>query len=145
MDFHNVSSVRDYKDQIIKWHQGAIRVNTAVFDEMGEPGEDPKWDNFFKFHECELTNAYLWLSSSQRDRFGQGLPSHVSPQGGFCAFMLTINLQPQKPQAYQGRHSRLDLRMDRNRHQLAAPHVDGASRSAVPWPKLQCVADRGVR
>ncbi|ORY30169.1 putative carboxypeptidase s precursor [Naematelia encephala] len=47
----NVSSVWEHKDRIIKWHQGAIKVPTQVYDGMGEPGEDERWDIFGEFHE----------------------------------------------------------------------------------------------
>ncbi|ORX40185.1 putative carboxypeptidase s precursor [Kockovaella imperatae] len=50
LDQHNTSSVRSFKDRIIKWHQGVIRIPTFVFDEMGEPGEDPKWEIFHDLH-----------------------------------------------------------------------------------------------
>ncbi|WWD18397.1 hypothetical protein CI109_102847 [Kwoniella shandongensis] len=56
-DQHNISSVWEYKDEIVKWHQGAIKIPTEVFDEMGEPGEDKRWDIFADFHKY-LEKAY---------------------------------------------------------------------------------------
>lgn len=54
---HNVSSVWNHKERIIKWHQGAIRIPTEVQDVMGEPGEDRRWDIFADFHECKLIHC----------------------------------------------------------------------------------------
>ncbi|KAL7423235.1 hypothetical protein Q5752_002535 [Cryptotrichosporon argae] len=56
-DVHNVSTVWDAKDRIVEWHRGAIRVPTEVFDEMGAPGEDKRWDVFADFH-AYLEKAY---------------------------------------------------------------------------------------
>jgi len=52
-DVHDISSVWSQKDRIVAWHQGAIRIPTQVFDQMGEPGIDPRWDIFAKLHECK--------------------------------------------------------------------------------------------
>jgi Gly-Xaa carboxypeptidase len=49
---HDIASVWKEKDRIISWHQGAIRVPTQVYDEMGEPGEDHRWDIFQELHDC---------------------------------------------------------------------------------------------
>lgn len=54
-EVHNVSSVWGFKDRIIEWHQGLIRIPTEVYDEMGEPGEDHRWDIFGQLHECKWT------------------------------------------------------------------------------------------
>ena len=77
-DLHNVSSVRSFKDRIIKWHQGIIRIPTFVFDEMGEPGEDPKWEIFHELHACECRYPVLVteLKSAAR-RLGEGIPFSV--------------------------------------------------------------------
>ncbi|KAK8858509.1 hypothetical protein IAR55_002736 [Kwoniella newhampshirensis] len=56
-DYHNISSVWEYKEDIIKWHQDAIKIPTQVYDEMGEPGEDKRWDTFLDFHDY-LEKAY---------------------------------------------------------------------------------------
>ena len=61
METHNVSSVRSFKDRIIAWHQGIVRIPTFVFDEMGEPGEDPKWEIFHELHACEQAPRSLFL------------------------------------------------------------------------------------
>jgi hypothetical protein len=45
------------KDRIIKWHQDSVRIATEVFDEMGAPGDDPRWEVFEKFHR-HLADAY---------------------------------------------------------------------------------------
>lgn len=39
--------------RIREWLSGAVRVPTEVFDVMGEIDEDPRWDVFYKFSECE--------------------------------------------------------------------------------------------
>ncbi len=50
-DVHDVSTVWDEKERIVVWHQDSIRVPTEVYDEMGEPGEDGRWDIFQQLHE----------------------------------------------------------------------------------------------
>lgn len=61
-DIHNISSVWGFKDKIIAWHQGAIRIPTQVYDEMGDPGEDRRWDIFGQLHECESLNRLEFLA-----------------------------------------------------------------------------------
>jgi hypothetical protein len=53
---HDIASVWKEKDRIVSWHQGAIRVPTQVYDEMGEPGEDHRWDIFQELHDCTSTS-----------------------------------------------------------------------------------------
>ena len=60
---HDVSSVWGYKEKIIEWHQGIIRVPTQIYDEMGEPGEDRRWDIFEDLHECECESLREGSSS----------------------------------------------------------------------------------
>lgn len=38
-------------DRSLKRMQGAIRIPTESFDDMGEVGEDPRWDIFVHFHD----------------------------------------------------------------------------------------------
>ena len=52
-EVHNVSSVWGFKDKIIAWHQGVIRIPTQVYDDMGEPGMDHRWDIFEQLHKRE--------------------------------------------------------------------------------------------
>jgi Gly-Xaa carboxypeptidase len=52
-DVHDTSKVWKEKEKIIKWHQGAIRVPTQVYDEMGAPGADDRWEIFQEFHDCK--------------------------------------------------------------------------------------------
>ncbi|ORY31378.1 hypothetical protein BCR39DRAFT_526354 [Naematelia encephala] len=54
---YNISTVWEYKDRIIKWHQGVVRIKTEVFDEMGDPGVDHRWDVFEDLHTY-LKGAY---------------------------------------------------------------------------------------
>lgn len=49
---HDISTVLSHKDEIIKWHQGLIRIKSMSFDQMGEPGEDHRWDVFGDLHAC---------------------------------------------------------------------------------------------
>ena len=37
----------------IDWLSGAVKIPTEIFDAMGEIGEDPRWDAFYRFSECE--------------------------------------------------------------------------------------------
>ena len=37
----------------IDWLSGAVKVPTEIFDVMGEIGDDPRWDAFYRFSECE--------------------------------------------------------------------------------------------
>lgn len=43
------SLVQGEEGQIRDWLSGAVKVPTEIFDVMGEVGEDPRWDVFFKF------------------------------------------------------------------------------------------------
>ncbi|WVQ79778.1 hypothetical protein IAT38_001878 [Cryptococcus sp. DSM 104549] len=49
--------VEGEKEQIIEWLSGAVKVPTEIFDVMGEIGEDPRWDVFYKFADY-LEEAY---------------------------------------------------------------------------------------
>jgi len=48
------SLVQGEEEQIRDWLSGAVRVPTEIFDVMGEIGEDPRWDAFYKFADCAL-------------------------------------------------------------------------------------------
>lgn len=50
-DVHDISKVWNAKDRIIAWHQDCVRIPTEVWDEMGAPGEDTRWDVFERLHE----------------------------------------------------------------------------------------------
>lgn len=39
-----------YKRRAIDWLAGAVKVPTESYDEMGEIGEDPRWEAFAPFH-----------------------------------------------------------------------------------------------
>ncbi|WVQ95136.1 hypothetical protein IAU59_002230 [Kwoniella sp. CBS 9459] len=46
----DVSALVDgQKDRIITWLSDAVKVPTEIFDVMGEIGEDPRWEVFYKF------------------------------------------------------------------------------------------------
>lgn len=50
----DVSALVEGKDkQIISWLSDAVKVPTEIFDVMGPIGEDPRWDVFYKFADCE--------------------------------------------------------------------------------------------
>jgi Gly-Xaa carboxypeptidase len=44
-------SSEDFFNKSLKRMQGAVRIPTESFDDMGPVGEDPRWDVFPKFHE----------------------------------------------------------------------------------------------
>ena len=46
----------EFFDKSLKRMQGAVRIPTESFDDMGPVGEDPRWDVFKEFH------AYLEAS-----------------------------------------------------------------------------------
>jgi hypothetical protein len=48
------SLVEGEKDQIVSWLSEAVKIPTEIFDVMGPIGEDPRWEVFYKFAECEL-------------------------------------------------------------------------------------------
>lgn len=50
---HNLTDTYGYKDRIIEWHSGAIRIPTEIFDVMGPVTEDPRYEVFGDFAECE--------------------------------------------------------------------------------------------
>jgi Gly-Xaa carboxypeptidase len=52
-----------YKQRAIDWLAGAVRIPTESYDEMGEIGEDPRWDAFAPFHTY-LQEAFPLMSSS---------------------------------------------------------------------------------
>jgi Gly-Xaa carboxypeptidase len=56
---HSLDSAAIYaaKPRIVEWHQDAIRIPTEVYDEMGAPGEDERWEIFADFH-AYLETAY---------------------------------------------------------------------------------------
>ena len=58
IEIHNVSSVWEYKDKIVNWHQGIIRIPTEVYDQMGEPGEDDRWNIFQELHDCKSMKTW---------------------------------------------------------------------------------------
>ncbi|KAL0071168.1 hypothetical protein AAF712_001728 [Marasmius tenuissimus] len=41
----------DFGDRAVKWLGGAVQIETETFDDMGEVGEDPRWENRAHFHE----------------------------------------------------------------------------------------------
>ncbi|WVR09460.1 hypothetical protein IAU60_006527 [Kwoniella sp. DSM 27419] len=43
--------VQGQKDRIVTWLSDAVKIPTESFDVMGEIGEDPRWDVFYKFAE----------------------------------------------------------------------------------------------
>ncbi|OCF32697.1 Gly-Xaa carboxypeptidase [Kwoniella heveanensis BCC8398] len=46
----DVSALVDgQKDRIITWLSDAVKIPTEIFDVMGEIGEDPRWEVFYKF------------------------------------------------------------------------------------------------
>ena len=50
----DVGAIVDGKDdRIVEWLGGAVRIPTEIFDVMGEIDEDPRWDVFYKFADCE--------------------------------------------------------------------------------------------
>ncbi|ORX38339.1 hypothetical protein BD324DRAFT_620480 [Kockovaella imperatae] len=51
------SLVEGQDDRIIEWLGGSVRIPTEIFDVMGEVGEDPRWDIFYK-HAEYLEKAY---------------------------------------------------------------------------------------
>ena len=53
METFNTTKVWDVKDRIVQWHQGIIRIPTQIYDDIGEPGEDHRWDIFGELHTCE--------------------------------------------------------------------------------------------
>ncbi|GFZ45301.1 hypothetical protein JCM24511_03027 [Saitozyma sp. JCM 24511] len=68
---HDIASVWKEKDRIISWHQGAIRVPTQVYDEMGEPGEDHRWDIFQELHDsADDTRSHKNLKRTKVDTYG---------------------------------------------------------------------------
>jgi Gly-Xaa carboxypeptidase len=40
----------EFFDKSLKRMQGAVRIPTESFDDMGPVGEDPRWDVFKEFH-----------------------------------------------------------------------------------------------
>ncbi|KAI4522518.1 carboxypeptidase S [Schizophyllum commune Loenen D] len=40
-----------FQNKALDWMRGAIQIPTEVFDAMGEPGEDERWEIFYEFHE----------------------------------------------------------------------------------------------
>jgi len=46
--------VEGEKDQIVSWLSEAVKIPTEIFDVMGPVGEDPRWEVFYKFADCEL-------------------------------------------------------------------------------------------
>lgn len=99
----NTSTAWEAKDRIIEWHQGAIRIPTQVWDEMGAPGEDTRWEVFSKFHEYlessyPLVHEHLtkttvdtwglvfeWAPEEANDR----KPIFIAGHQGWC-FMTTL-------------------------------------------------------
>ena len=41
----------DFLDQSLKRMQGAVKIPTESFDDMGPVGDDPRWDIFVDFHD----------------------------------------------------------------------------------------------
>ncbi len=37
--------------QIVDWLSGAVKIPTEIFDVMGDVGEDPRWEVFYRFAE----------------------------------------------------------------------------------------------
>jgi len=52
MPEYNVSQILSEKNRIVEWLQGAVRIPTEVFDEMGPVDSDPKWDVMGVFQDC---------------------------------------------------------------------------------------------
>ncbi|KAI5832984.1 carboxypeptidase S [Schizophyllum commune Tattone D] len=44
-------NTESFQNKALDWMRGAIQIPTEVFDTMGEPGEDERWEIFYKFHE----------------------------------------------------------------------------------------------
>ncbi|KAL1408310.1 hypothetical protein Q8F55_005116 [Vanrija albida] len=70
---HDVSSVWGAKERVIKWHQDAIRIPTQSWDDMGAPGDDPRWDVFADYHaylETAYPLVHRHLSKTTIDTWG---------------------------------------------------------------------------
>ncbi len=64
-------------DRIADWLSGAVKIPTESYDVMGPVGEDPRWDVFYKFADCELVDCVTGPSLTP-ERPGGGIPQRVS-------------------------------------------------------------------
>jgi Gly-Xaa carboxypeptidase len=55
------SLVAGQKGRIVDWLSKAVQVPTEVYDVMGEIGEDPRWDVFYDFSDCESAEMGIWM------------------------------------------------------------------------------------
>ncbi|WRT67685.1 uncharacterized protein IL334_004657 [Kwoniella shivajii] len=72
-EIYNTSTVWDHKDRIIKWHQGAVRIPTQVYDDMDLPEVDERWKIFNKFHqylEDTYPNVHQQLKRTKVNTYG---------------------------------------------------------------------------
>jgi Gly-Xaa carboxypeptidase len=55
--FNTSALIDGQEDRIVNWLSGAVKIPTEVFDVMGEIGEDPRWDKFYEFADCEFLDS----------------------------------------------------------------------------------------
>ena len=48
--FGRLIDTDSYKQRAIDWLAGAVQIPTESYDQMGEIGEDPRWEAFAPFH-----------------------------------------------------------------------------------------------
>ena len=49
-EFGSLIDTHSYKQRAIDWLAGAVKIPTESYDEMGEIGEDPRWEAFARLH-----------------------------------------------------------------------------------------------
>ncbi|TRM59536.1 carboxypeptidase S [Schizophyllum amplum] len=62
-----------FQNKALDWMRGAIQIPTEVFDAMGEPGEDSRWDIFYEFHDYLLKSyplVHSTMSLTKVNTFG---------------------------------------------------------------------------
>jgi Gly-Xaa carboxypeptidase len=67
--FDTSELIKGNEGRIREWLSGAVRVPTEVFDVMGPIDEDPRWNVFYEFAECEPghSSSGRWLINRPRE------------------------------------------------------------------------------